>query len=543
MTAKNEDLRVGFDRRLKLKFLGSQVTTDAGLLAYRELDEALGLTEMGARCADTISAWGSNKQHGLSPLLRQSIYSRLAGYEDVNDAERLCVDPAMRHVVGGRASQPEKQAASTSEVGRFETEILSTKENLTALMNLSGQWIDKVHRRQPLEATDPRHGQLGQRDLRKAGGHGLQRALRMHLLPSAVFVQPVRRSGAGDAAARQQRQRQVLAAGAAAGDRAVSPLETFPSSFAAMRPSPIRRCTACWRKKVIATPFASRPTPCWSGKSSTCSRVPWDGLRTSPRCSITASSIRRSRGSESRRVVAKIEWHAGELFPRVGFIVTNLTWRSKSVVKFYNGRGTAEQWIKEGKNAVKWTKLSCRTFKDNQTRLAVVRLGLQPGQLPAAAGLAETGATLVADDAAGEADQDRGQGDAAREVRDVPTGRGGRDAELVRGDPRPHRAAGDAAAGCWSDACVERHERSGKGFGLRGRSAHCRRRSPEKHLVGHGSGRGNSETGAVGEKMEKNSLRARRGGGARCYNGGRSEPGSVPGSAHMGNVSLRFKPI
>ena len=76
----------------------------------------------------------------------------------------------------------------------------------------------------------------------------------------------------------------------------------------------------------------------------------------------------------SRRVVAKVEWHAGELFPRVGFIVTNLTKHSKNVVKFYNGRGTAEQWIKEGKNAVKWTKLSCRTFKDNQTRLQLFAL-------------------------------------------------------------------------------------------------------------------------------------------------------------------------
>ena len=85
---QNEDLRVGFDRRLKLKFLGSQVTTDAGLLAYRELDETLGLTDMAqTRCKDSRA--GSNKQHGLSPLLRQSIYSRLAGYEDVNDAERL----------------------------------------------------------------------------------------------------------------------------------------------------------------------------------------------------------------------------------------------------------------------------------------------------------------------------------------------------------------------------------------------------------------------------------------------------------------------
>ena len=147
---QNEDLRVGFDGRLKLKFLGSQVTTDAGLLAYRELDETLGLTEMGAVVL-TDSRLGSNKQHGLLPLLRQSIYSRLAGYEDVNDAERLCVDPTMRHVVGGRASQPEKPAASTSEVGRFETGILSTKSNLTALMNLSGRWIDTVQQRRPLK--------------------------------------------------------------------------------------------------------------------------------------------------------------------------------------------------------------------------------------------------------------------------------------------------------------------------------------------------------------------------------------------------------
>ncbi|KKK86120.1 hypothetical protein LCGC14_2766430, partial [marine sediment metagenome] len=76
----------------------------------------------------------------------------------------------------------------------------------------------------------------------------------------------------------------------------------------------------------------------------------------------------------SRRVVAKVEWHQGELFPRVGFIVTNLNKRPKNVVRFYNGRGTAEQWIKEGKNAVKWTKLSCRTFKDNHTRLQLFAL-------------------------------------------------------------------------------------------------------------------------------------------------------------------------
>ncbi len=68
-------------------------------------------------------------------------------------------------------------------------------------------------------------------------------------------------------------------------------------------------------------------------------------------------------------MVAKVEWHCGELFARVGFIVTNLRRPEKKVVKFYNGRGTAEQWIKEGKYAVKWTRLSCTAFRANAVRL------------------------------------------------------------------------------------------------------------------------------------------------------------------------------
>ena len=73
--------------------------------------------------------------------------------------------------------------------------------------------------------------------------------------------------------------------------------------------------------------------------------------------------------SISRRVVAKVEWHQGELFPRVGFIVTNLSYPPKGIVRFYNGRGTAEQWIKEGKYALSWTRLSCHKFVANQVRL------------------------------------------------------------------------------------------------------------------------------------------------------------------------------
>jgi hypothetical protein len=80
-----------------------------------------------------------------------------------------------------------------------------------------------------------------------------------------------------------------------------------------------------------------------------------------------------------RRVVAKVEWHNGELFPRIGFIVTNLKWRSKRVVQFYNKRGTAEQWIKEGKIALTWTRLSCHEFRDNEVRLQLFALAYNLG--------------------------------------------------------------------------------------------------------------------------------------------------------------------
>jgi len=82
---------------------------------------------------------------------------------------------------------------------------------------------------------------------------------------------------------------------------------------------------------------------------------------------------------KARRAVAKIEWHVGELFPRIGFIVTNLRWKSSNVVKFYNKRGTAEQWIKEGKYALNWTRLSCHDFIDNQIRLQLFALAYNLG--------------------------------------------------------------------------------------------------------------------------------------------------------------------
>ena len=78
-------------------------------------------------------------------------------------------------------------------------------------------------------------------------------------------------------------------------------------------------------------------------------------------------------------MIAKVEWHPGELVPRVGFIVTNMSRPAENVVAFYNQRGTCEQWIKEGKGAIKWTRLSCRTFAANAVRLQLHSLAYNLG--------------------------------------------------------------------------------------------------------------------------------------------------------------------
>ena len=155
--------RVDFDPRVRLEFRGTQLSSDGGLLVMRELDDALGLSNL-ASVALCDNRPGKNTVHRLDGLFRQSVFGRLAGYEDVNDADRLALDPVMRQVVGGRAV--DAQAASASQMGRFETETLALSENREALADLSGQWIDRFHDRNGLKyivldmdsSVSPTHG-------------------------------------------------------------------------------------------------------------------------------------------------------------------------------------------------------------------------------------------------------------------------------------------------------------------------------------------------------------------------------------------------
>jgi hypothetical protein len=145
---RKDALRVKFDRKLKIELHGTKVTSNAGLLAYRELHEALGSTTM-IESESCDNPRDKNTQYSIGALPGQSINSRLSCYEDTNDVERLCVDPAMRQVVGGRAK--DRAAASRSLMGRFERGILTQPENLEKLMNVAGIWIDRLHQGKPLE--------------------------------------------------------------------------------------------------------------------------------------------------------------------------------------------------------------------------------------------------------------------------------------------------------------------------------------------------------------------------------------------------------
>src|SRR6266851_5839885 len=132
---QDRPFQLSFNSSLKVDFQGSRVTSDGGLVLVRELDERLGLSELMQRHLSD-SRRGKNIQLPLADLLRQSIYSRLAGYEDVNDAARLSQDPTFRFI--GSRKIWERGAALTSRLRSFETEVLTLEENLAGWPRSTG---------------------------------------------------------------------------------------------------------------------------------------------------------------------------------------------------------------------------------------------------------------------------------------------------------------------------------------------------------------------------------------------------------------------
>ena len=398
-------LKLDFDSKVRVEFRGATITSDAGLLACRELDDALSLTDSADEFLKE-SRTGKNILHQLIPLLRQSVYSRLAGYDDTNDADRLSQDPALRVVVGWKG--PDRNAASTSEMGRFETELLTQKENLKGIERLNVEWIKRalaktVHRRIILDidsSESPVHGE--QEEAAYNGHFGC-----MCYHPLFCFNQfgdcegAVLRPGSGrrrgrcwpgpraaGTSARLRCRRRWPASTAPMAGRSGPPRRAAQVHSADGNPIVERylklavrllfRADAAFAKPEIYEYLETRHIgyairlPANEVLQKEIAHLlvrPTEWPSQKPIVSYHDFVYQAQSWNVPRRVVAKVEWHQGELFPRVGFIVTNLSYPTKGIVSFYNGRGTAEQWIKEGKYALNWTRLSCHKFVANQVRL------------------------------------------------------------------------------------------------------------------------------------------------------------------------------
>ncbi len=358
-------MKVGFDGGIRLEFHGAKITSDGGLLAYRDLDDALGLfNSVSANFHDNRT--GRNIQHAMPTLLRQSVYSRLAGYEDVNDAERLSVDPVMRAITGKKSKG--KQAASSNTMGRFETDILTQRENLKNLSAINGTWVGNAmsktqHQRIILDMDSSESPVHGEQEGSAYNGHFGCTCFH----PLFCFNQ------FGDCEGALLRPGNVHSA-----DRWKAVLEPIVKRYERGKDRKYFRGDAAFAKPEMYEYLEE------NGYLYTI-RLPaneklYEKIRhlltrpvgrppKKPIVWLYEFLYQAASWDRPRRVVSKVEWHEGELFPRVGFIVTNMSAKPEGVVHFYNGRGTAEQWIKEGKYALNWTRLSCKRFVSNQVRL------------------------------------------------------------------------------------------------------------------------------------------------------------------------------
>ena len=375
--AKPGPVRLSFNPQLRVEFRGATVTSDAGLLLPRELDERLGLSALIERHL-TDPRTGRNCQFRLPDLLRQSIYSRLAGYEDTNDAERLAEDPAFRMLASRERRQT--SVALTSTLHWFETEVLAEERNYQGLARLNTELVGHEATLPPIRrvtldidsSESPVHGAQEQ-----SAYNGHFESVCYH--PLFIFTQD------GDCLAATLRPGNVHSA--EGWDEVLLPV--------------IDRCQAQGQTVVLRADAAFALPALYEALErrgvAYAIRLPANAvleraiedLLARPRGRPSHAPLVRYRSvpyqaaswDRPRRVIAKVEHHLGELFPRVGFLVTTLTGTNRAVVRFYNKRGTAEQWIKEGKEATHWTRLSCHRFRANEVRLLLGVIAYNLGNL------------------------------------------------------------------------------------------------------------------------------------------------------------------
>jgi hypothetical protein len=368
--------QLSFNGRLRVNFQGSRVTSDGGLLLVRELDERLGFGELIER--HLTDGRGKNTQLPLTDLVRQSVYSRLAGYEDVNDAERLSQDPAFRLI--GSEKVLERGAALTSRLQSFETELLTQPENLAGLARISRDLIAKA------EVIDAAHRVVLDMDSTEVPVYGRQEqgAYNGHF-ESTCYHPLLLFNRAGDCLAAKLRPGNVHSA--EGWEELLLPeierqqqrgkVVVFRADAAFAKPEIYEALEQRQVKYVIRLPANDN----LERKVAQMLTRPVGRPSYQPVVRYKSFLYQAASWTRARRVVAKVEFHFGELFPRIGFIVTNFRTSSRAVVRFYNKRGIAEQWIKEGKQAVAMTRLSCHRFRANEVRLWLSVIAYNLGNL------------------------------------------------------------------------------------------------------------------------------------------------------------------
>jgi hypothetical protein len=374
---QNEPFQLSFNASLKVDFQGSRVTSDGGLILVRELDERLGMGDLIAGHLSDARR-GKNTQLPLADLFRQSVYSRIAGYEDVNDAERLSQDPAFRLI--GSEKVWDRGVALTSRLQTFETEMLAEEENFAGLARINRELIGKV------EALDSPQRVVLDMDSTEIPVYGEQEnsAYNGHF-ESTCYHPLLLFNREGDCLAAKLRPGNVHSA-----DEWDELLLPEIERQQKLGKEVVFRADAAFAKPEIyealeerGVKYAIRIPANDSLERDIAELLTRPVGRPSYKPVVWYKSFLYQAASwkTARRVVAKVEFHFGELFPRVGFIVTNLETDSRAVVRFYNKRGTAEQWIKEGKQAVKMTRLSCHLFRSNEVRLWLSIMAYNLGNL------------------------------------------------------------------------------------------------------------------------------------------------------------------
>ncbi|MCH8269007.1 MAG: IS1380 family transposase [Acidobacteria bacterium] len=374
--SQKQGFQLSFNRFLRVAFQGSKVTSDGGLILVRELDERLGFSKLIAQ--HLTDSRGMNTKFALADLVRQSVYSRLAGYEDMNDAERVSQDPTFRLI--GSEKIWERGAALTSRLQSFETELLTQDENLAGLAAINRELIAKA------EAVDSRQRVVLDMDSTEIPVYGEQEqsAYNGHF-ESTCYHPLLMFNRDGDCLAAKLRPGNVHSA-----DDWEELLLPEIERQQKLGKEVVFRADAAFAKPEIyevleerGVKYAIRIPANDSLERDIAELLPRPVGRPSvkPLVEYKGFLYQAASWSKARRVVAKVEHHQGELFPRVGFIVTNLTLPSRAVVRFYNKRGTAEQWIKEGKQAVKMTRLSCHRFRSNEVRLWLTIIAYNLGNL------------------------------------------------------------------------------------------------------------------------------------------------------------------